>query len=390
MTRLLDLTRLASRAGLTLTGVDRVEYQYLAHFLALDTPVFGLVRTNLGFVLLDRQRMSDFKARLDREFAWGPPDTLGRLAWNLPDHQKRAYADLRRLALARGRHVDPLVRELPDGARYINVGHSNLSHKTLAGLRSGGIAQISVMMHDVIPLTHPEFQSQKTPDRFRALVDAVAAEADVVIYNSHWTARETASFLPARPERCSVVAHLGLDHISEVAPEPLPFEIKGPFAVTLGTIEPRKNHKLLLDVWEGWTDDAAPTLVIAGHRGWRNEDVFARLDRKPPNIIEAPGLSDGQLVTLYRSASAALFPSFVEGYGFPPMEALLHGCPVICAPLPVYHEVLGDLPVYADPHDVYQWKQSINSLLTSGERPRPEAFKAPTWETHFKSVLTVT
>jgi glycosyltransferase involved in cell wall biosynthesis len=167
----------------------------------------------------------------------------------------------------------------------------------------------------------------------------------------------------------------------------------------VGTIEPRKNHALLLDIWDAFAGDPeAPMLVIAGARGWRNEAVFERLDARPAGVIEAPGLSDGALAALVAGAEGLLFPTLAEGFGLPPVEALALGTPVICSDLPVLHEVLGKSSIYASVDDMYLWKQSIlqiagqvgaetasvsNRAVSIGE------FKRPTWAAHFNLVLKV-
>lgn len=103
------------------------------------------------------------------------------------------------------------------------------------------------------------------------------------------------------------LAHLGVE-IPEIPEVALP-EISTPYFITIGTIEPRKNHAFLLDLWEGWED--ALHLVICGNRGWKNEDVFARLDTVDRSrITELNGLEDAQMMGLLKGAKAALFPSF--------------------------------------------------------------------------------
>jgi hypothetical protein len=99
--RLLDLTRLVSRAGRVPTGVDRVERAYLDRMLGEQAAVFALVRTTLGFALLDRAGMHGLQARFAGRQAWGAADAMGRLQRGLPGARRKAEADVRRLAIAR-------------------------------------------------------------------------------------------------------------------------------------------------------------------------------------------------------------------------------------------------------------------------------------------------
>ena len=128
-----------------------------------------------------------------------------------------------------------------------------------------------------------------------------------------------------------------------------------------------------------------PQLVIAGGRGWANAAVFARLDARPPGVIEAPGLSDGALVTLLQGSAGLLFPSLAEGFGLPPAEAAALGVPVIANPLPELREVLGDYPVYLPVTDSYSWLETIERTMPQADRAH--RFTPPRWEDHFNTVL---
>jgi glycosyltransferase involved in cell wall biosynthesis len=171
-----------------------------------------------------------------------------------------------------------------------------------------------------------------------------------------------------------------------------------PLFLTVGTIEPRKNHALLLDIWETWDeeeDGPRPVLGIVGARGWRNEDLFHRLNTTPlrnRDIFEWPDLSDKAVAALMARANALLFPSFAEGFGLPPVEAAALQTPVISADLPSVRESLGDFAVYLDPNDSYPWKKAIKSRIEVGRSVTDgmRGFLTPFWEDHFKVVLKMT
>ena len=99
--RLLDLSRLVSRAGRRPTGIDRVELAYLKAFLADTVPVFGLIRSAWGFLLLDRQGCQALLDRVSGHVSWGQADLLSRLRRNLSPARQCAESDLRRVAMAR-------------------------------------------------------------------------------------------------------------------------------------------------------------------------------------------------------------------------------------------------------------------------------------------------
>ncbi len=388
----MDLTRLVRRAGRVLTGVDRVEMAYLRRLVADDVPTFGLVRTSLGYVLLDRAGMSALAQRLDGAVPWSAPDLLSRLARGQTAEQRAAQTDVRKLSIARTlpRGLAAMLRRhLPQGTTYLNTGHSNLTDRVLQAAKGLG-GRIGVFVHDVIPLEYPQFQRPETVEPFRAKMRRVQACADVIICNSADTldrARKVMAQWGPVPE--GIVAHLGTD-LCVPQPDLLPDDLPpaGPYFVSVGTIEPRKNHALLLDVWDAMGADA-PTLVICGARGWNNAAVFARLDgRTDARVIERAGLPDGAVAALLAGSCGLLFPSFAEGYGLPPVEAAALGVPVIANDLPVIREILGNIPVYVPTDDRYLWEKTLKDMAEAAPQGREIGqFQAPGWSQHFNTVL---
>ncbi|WP_212522853.1 glycosyltransferase family 1 protein [Actibacterium sp. MT2.3-13A] len=393
--RLLDVTRLISRAGSgALTGIDRVELAYLTHLLERPEPLFVIARTALGFILLDRAGAGAMARRISGARPWGEADWLSR-RMRLPEGRRRAESDLRRLRLAR---CTPrglkrmLARHCPADISYLNVGHSNLNARML-----GAVPRVAVMIHDTIPLDHPEFTRPGVPEQFARKLRAVGRHADLVIYNSQASrAAAEARFAGWGRVPRGVVAPLGVEPLRpDPAALPAALDLTRPYFVTLGTIEPRKDHALLLDVWQQFHDTRPeaeiPRLFIVGHRGWNNAAVFARLDSAPfmnCTVFELPDLSDGAMAALLQGARALLFPSRAEGYGLPPLEAVDLGTPAIVANLPIYRETLGDFPVYVANRDAYLWAQTIERFAKEGQATgaegRPEI---PAWEQHFQTVL---
>jgi glycosyltransferase involved in cell wall biosynthesis len=390
--RLLDITRLIRRSGRVLTGVDRVEMAYLEAFLSEPIPVFGLVRTSFGYALLDKAGLKRIKQKLCGQGAFGGLDLLSRLPRGLTLIQRKALSDVRRMSIGRAipRKLPALlVKYLPQNTSYVNVGHSNLTERVLDGVKSALNSKISIMIHDVIPLDFPEFQRPGTVDGFRKKLERVQKHADLVIYNSTDTQRRSESHMMqwGRLPK-GIVSHLGTE-----APLPDPDFVlpNEPYFVAVGTIEPRKNHALLLDIWEGFGDDA-PELHICGGRGWNNKPVFDRLDSLPQQskIFERTDLSDPALAALVQGSQGLLFPSFAEGFGLPPVEAAALGVPILCNDLEVLREILGDKPVYVKVSDSYLWNKRVKELAKADPMMRKQGPYTPTsWPDHFEIVLSL-
>lgn len=383
--RLLDLSRLASRLGRgPLTGVDRVEQAYLAEFLAQDMPLFGLVRTALGFLLLDRPAMAALR---DRRVDLGRCDLASRIAWRKDPLRGRGETGLRKLAIARclRSRLAQMLGRLPPDTLYFNVGHADLDQKTLGQIRTA-TSGIVVLVHDTIPLDHPEFCRAGTAKTFERKMRAVSRAADVVIYTTQ-DARQKAEahFQSFGRVPKALVANLG---VTLASPGPLRFTPRQPYFVCLGTIEPRKNHALLLDLWEK-LPEPVPELYIVGGRGWASEALFSRLDALPADspVKVISGLGDAEVVTLLQGARALLFPSFAEGFGIPAIEAAALGTPLILSNLAVFKELLPHSAVYLEPEDSYSWLETIARRVVQVQEDR-NCFVAPSWAEHFNKILT--
>ncbi len=385
-----------SRAGRVLTGVDRVERAYLRALLQDVTPAFGIIRTPFGYILLARPGLARFSDALDTG-AWGESDVLSRLARRLDPAQRSAQSLARRHALDRCRPAGlarMLARHLPGGTAYLNTGHSNLTETMLTAMRAVPRARVTVLIHDTIPLDLPHLQRHETRPDAEAKLRRAAHHADLIICTSAASCADVVRHM-TRLGRLPplLTAHLGVD---PVQPDPagLPeIDLSRPYFVTVGTIEPRKNHALLLDIWDGLGPDA-PCLYICGSRGWRNAGILERLDRlrdtPDTRVIELAHLGDAAIAALLQGSRGLLFPSLAEGFGLPAVEAAALGVPVLCGDLAVYRETLGDRPVYLDLGDQYQWERAIERLASDAAPQVQARFVPPDWDAYFKIVLNVT
>lgn len=286
-----------------------------------------------------------------------------------------------------------------EGSVLLHVSHNGMEHARYhTKMKNSGVRSV-FFVHDLIPLTHSEYCRPGVDDTHRRRIHTALHYADGLIVNSNDTLRllEAEASDAGLPMPPSAVARLapGID-MPHAPTEKAP--ITAPYFVMLGTIEPRKNHYLMLHVWRRLVEtlgDAAPKLVIIGRRGWECENVVDLLERSASlrgAVIEESSCSDSRLRAWLQHARALIFPSFVEGYGMPLVEALMLGVPVIASNLEVFHEIAANIPDYLDPLDGPGWLSRIQSYAatSSPERDaqiaRIKHFKAPTWTEHFERV----
>lgn len=306
-----------------------------------------------------------------------------------PHYRRRV---LTHLALAPARQAnEPLA-----GKIYLNVGHTGLNADGLPGWLSRQRLRPIFLIHDLIPITHPGFcregEALRHAKRIRHVLDCAAG----VITNSADTRDDLAAFAAAAMKQMppATVAWLGVE---QYPADRSPTDLGRPYFLVIGTIEARKNHLMLLRIWEQLARAGTgqpPLLVLVGQRGWEADETFELLDRSPllkDNVRELSGCSDAQLVGLLDGASALLMPSFAEGYGLPVVEAMQRGLPVIASDLRVFREIAGNIPLYLNPADQAAWAIAIHDFLEeSGERHRQLAamrsYQAPDWKNHFARV----
>jgi len=235
-----------------------------------------------------------------------------------------------------------------------------------------------VYLHDIIPLEMPEYQRPQNRDSFADYLNELTNAPVTIATNSRdtdqrvrrladrsgWPVQEylvlmpTLEALPSRPlpARPEVLAYLA---------DPRPF------FMIIGTIEPRKNHLLLLNLWrqfafDGRAGNAMPRLCIVGKRGWENENILDMLDRCEvirDSVQEFGDLGDLDVQILMQHARALLFSSFTEGLGIPLLEAAALDVPCIVSDIPVFREIAPAGTAFLDPLDGPGWRRAILEKL---------------------------
>ena len=371
---LIDVSRLVWRfwAGLLPTGIDRVCLAYLDQF---GGRALAVVQRKGRFAVLSPKNS-------DRLFAL----------------LRQAHHGSRLALLALAATALPTARRAPPrpGMFYLNIGHTGLNERSLPKWVARNRIRAVYLVHDLIPLTHPEYCRAGEADKHALRMANALASAAGIIGNSQATLTELAAFGQARGMALppSVAAWLGVPALPAALPPAVPPE---PYFVTLGTIEGRKNHLLLLQVWERLVaalGPAAPTLLVIGQRGWKADDTIDLLDRLATDegkVCELGRCDDDELAGWIAGARALLMPSFAEGFGLPVIEALALGTPVIASDLSVFREIAGDIPTYLGPLDEHGWEGAVRAFVGDDpDRLRQlalvEGYRAPEWEAHFETV----
>jgi glycosyltransferase involved in cell wall biosynthesis len=138
-----------------------------------------------------------------------------------------------------------------------------------------------------------------------------------------------------------------------------------PYVLYVGTIEPRKNVDTLLDAWRGFRFQGDFDLVIAGASGWAAEKTLARLTSRPVGVRYLGYVPEDELPGLMAGASAFVYPSLYEGFGFPVAQAMAAGVPVITSNTSCLPEVAGDGGLLVDPRSAEDIRAAMEKLLTS-------------------------
>lgn len=387
----LDLSRLLSRLSFSApTGVDRVEMAYARRLLEIaphrvsfaavnPMGVYGRLPTPACAAFLDETRK-----------IWsGDKAPAGPVA--------RTLSTLLRLRPRRLR--EPIAAELRPRVYLLTSPHHLDQPRAIRRILARERARFVCLVHDLIPLDYPEYARADGPSRHARRMDTLAQFADGVVAGSDAVRRSFLARLAREGRTMRVaVAPLGADPL---VPAPIPqTPAAPPYFVCVGTIEPRKNHLLLLNLWRRFAEQAPraeiPRLILIGRRGWENENILDMLERCPglSGLVEERGQApDAEMWSLIRGARAVLMPSFAEGFGLPVIEALQRGTPVLCSDLPAHREIAAGVAEFLDPLDGPGWRQAIldyaqaDSARRDAQLRRLAAWRAPTWDAHVAAAL---
>ena len=236
--------------------------------------------------------------------------------------------------------------------------------------------RIAHLLFDMIPIVRPDFFPPRTREVFEPWLRAMTALSERVFVISRQTQRDFVGFCEREklPTPEVDVLRLGdeLRPGGGAASWPAELPAHRPFVLAVGTVEIRKNHGLLIDVWRRLENP--PLLVIAGRDGWL-ADLEALAG---PNIVRLRDLNDAQLGRLYDASLFTVYPSLYEGWGLPVAESLARGKICVASDATSIPEIAPGLTELCDPRDVEAWTVAIRRFAVDAEvrRRREEQIRA--------------
>lgn len=403
---LYDCGRLMARAkSATPTGIDRVDLRYLDHFLNdPETEVIGVAQKSdsLGIYRdddvatihallckrwLDREPLTEAEQRtVTRTYLRGKVLSIGAKLGRKLTGARVPKALRTRLAA----HSETPVF-------YFNGSHKGMTREPLfAEMKAKLGARLVFFVHDMIPIDFPEYVRPGHDEKHAVRMRIAAGQGDLIVLNSIYSRDRFDAF--ARAEGITpppgVILHIGV----EPQFQPLataPDSAERPYFLIVGTVEPRKNLRVLLDAWQllRAQGGSIPQLRIIGKRGWvtpANEGDAEKTRALAPDVVELDRIDDNALVAQLSGARALLFPSFTEGWGMPLVEAAVMGIPAIASDIPAFHEAAQGSALLLPTNDPRAWAEAVLAYAVPDSPARAAAleglsrFEPPTWDAHFE------
>lgn len=227
-----------------------------------------------------------------------------------------------------------------------------------------------ITVHDVSFIRYPQFTEARNLAFLSARLPESVRCAEVIITDSKFSAAEIVDTLQVPSERV-VPIPLGISpQFSRPQPEALTafrkkYNLFKPYILTVGTLEPRKNLPFLISCFEQ-LEDFDGELILAGTKGWLYEPIIDRIKQSSchDRIRMLEGLPDAAIPSLYAAAELFVCASFYEGFGFPPLEAMACGTPVLSSNGGALRETLGQAACVMEDFDLEHWLNQFRRVLS--------------------------
>lgn len=239
----------------------------------------------------------------------------------------------------------------------------------------GGRFRSVITIHDLTFLHFPQFLTPKSA-RYYGQIKRAVERADHIIADSNWTKDDVIQHLEVPPERVTTV-HLAANQVyrpitdrQEVRRAAMRHGLPSDFIIFVGTLEPRKNVPVLLRALRHLHDQGYQVhLAIVGRKGWLYEDIFSTLTelKLAEHVHFVENASNEDLARLYNAARCLALPSYYEGFGLPPLEAMACGTPVVVSDRASLPEVVGDAGLLVDPDNPEALGEALAQVLDDSE-----------------------
>lgn len=272
------------------------------------------------------------------------------------------------------------------------------NHPTREIFREKGI-KCYAMVYDILPLRMPQFFEDKTSAAFEPYVKEIVNDFDGILCDSKWVSDDIIAYchenniVPQNHEVKMGFFHLGPNSFERKKQQSISYYLsmfmttEQPVFIMIGTIEPRKGHKLVLETFEKmWKDGFQGKLCFAGHVGWNMMPFVDYVKQHPENGSRLgffEGVNDTELEYIYNNADALIQASSGEGFGLPLIEAGHYNVPILCSDIEVFHEVAGENAIYFTKEDAQDLQAKIMKFVeldANGTVPDSGEIKYVTWE----------
>lgn len=226
-----------------------------------------------------------------------------------------------------------------------------------------------VTVHDILFESNPEFFQRKFVIRSKILVRFSSVFSNGILTVSEFSKNDIIKRYNIKREKISITKNsfeynkfnIDRNHYESV------LNIYGlkehEFILTVGRLEPRKNHINLIKAYIN--SSITVPLVIVGQPDFNNKDIFREIDiaKSKKKLIVLSDIDDSSLPSIYRGCSLFVYPSFAEGFGMPPLEAMAAGAPVVCSKTTAIPEVVDDAAILIDPKSIDDIKNGMELVF---------------------------